>query len=164
MFSAREIIDLLRMKELSTIHKVKVGDDEMTVATFIETYETGGLPEQNLGKAAEEFKEEPEEEEEEEEEPAPPPADVPPPEPGPSDEIHVSREGQRFGPYLINEVKDYLKSGNLRFSDSVWYSGVTDWVPLSLVPGVADGVQTLHAAAPPPPKPPPPLASHAASL
>lgn len=154
-FSAREIIDLLRMKELSTIHKVKVGDDEMTVATFIETYETGGLPEQNLGKSPEpEQKEEPEEEEEEEEAP-PPPADQPPPEPGPADEIHVSREGQRFGPYLINEVKDYLKSGNLRFSDTVWYNGLNDWVSLSLVPGVSDGVETLHAAAPPPPKPPP---------
>ena len=49
-FTAREIIDMLRMKELSTIHKVKVDDEEVTVAAFIDTYETGGLPEQNLGK------------------------------------------------------------------------------------------------------------------
>jgi len=158
-FTAKEIIDLLRMKELSTIHKVKVDDAEMTVATFIETYESGGLPEQNLGKppVEEEEEEEPEEEEveEKEEEAPPPPVDLPPPEPGSSDEIHISREGQRFGPYLVNEVKDYLKAGNLRFSDLVWYNGVSEWVPLSNVPGVGEGVETLHAAAPPPPKPPP---------
>ena len=162
-FTAREIIDLLRMKELSTIHKVKVEDEEMTVAAFIEIYESGGLPEQNLGQppVEEKKKEEPEEEEvveEEQVEAPPPPADLPPPEPGPADEIHVSREGQRFGPYLVNEVKDYLKAGNLRFSDLVWYDGVVEWVPLSRVPGVGEGVETLHAAAPPPPKPPPPPA------
>lgn len=156
-FTAREIIDLLRMKELSTIHKVKVDDQEMTVATFIDTYETGGLPEQNLGKPEAPVEEEEPEETEEFEEPPPPepPADTPPPEPGPTDEIHISREGQRFGPYLLNEVKDYLKSGNLRFSDLVWYDGVTEWLPLSSVPGVGEGIKTLHAAAPPPPKPPP---------
>ncbi|MGE4550076.1 MAG: RDD family protein, partial [Opitutales bacterium] len=61
----------------------------------------------------------------------------------------------RFGPYLLNEVKEYLKTGNLRFSDLVWYDGVAEWLPLSSVPGVGEGVKTLHAAAPPPPKPPP---------
>ena len=155
-FTAREIIDLLRNKELSTIHKVKVDDNEMTVAAFIEAFESQQLPEQNLGKAPiEEVEEEEPEEEEETEENEPPPANVPPPEPGPTDEIHVSREGQRFGPYLLNEIKDYLKSGNLRFSDLVWYNGVTEWLPLSSVSGVGEGVDTLHAAAPPPPKPPP---------
>ena len=37
----------------------------------------------------------------------------------------------------------------------MWYDGVTEWLPLSSVPGVGEGVKTLHAAAPPPPKPPP---------
>ena len=169
-YTAVEIIDLLRMKELSTIHKVKVDDEEVTVAAFIDTYETGGLPEQNLGKSSAPVEEEKQEEPEESEEPPPdPPADSPPPEPGPTDEIHVSREGQRFGPYLLNEVKEYLKSGNLRFSDLVWYDGVAEWLPLSSVPGVGEGVKTLHAAAPPPPTPrarPPSRARarHSASL
>jgi len=58
-FTAKEIIKLLRTRELSTIHKVKVGDEEMTVATFIETHENGGLPEQNLGKEEPEEKKAP---------------------------------------------------------------------------------------------------------
>lgn len=164
-FTAEEIIDCLRMKELSGIHKVKVGDEDMTVAAFIEKHNAGGLPEQNMSKTGPELKvkeEKPEEEEEEEEEAPPAPSNTPPPEPGPTDEIHVSRDNQRFGPYLINEVHDYLKSGNLRFSDLVWYTGVNDWMPLSSVPGVGEGVDTLHAAAPPPPKPPPPPPAPAA--
>ncbi|SVE58063.1 uncharacterized protein METZ01_LOCUS510917, partial [marine metagenome] len=125
------------MKELSTIHKVRVGDDELTVAAFIDLYETGGLPEQNLGKPPiEEEKEEKEDEEGEAETPPAPAAPTPPPEPSSTDEIHVSRDGQRFGPYLIQEVKDYLKAGNLRFSDLVWYDGVDGWVPLSKVSGI----------------------------
>lgn len=49
-YTAKEIIKLLRKRELSTIHKVKVDDEMMTVATFIHTHEAGGLPEQNFGK------------------------------------------------------------------------------------------------------------------
>jgi uncharacterized RDD family membrane protein YckC len=52
-------------------------------------------------------------------------------------------------------LKDYLKAGNLRFSDLVWFDGVAEWVPLSKIPGVADGLSSLGSAAPPPPKPPP---------
>ena len=62
-FTAKEIIDLLRMKELSTIHKVKVDDEELTVAAFIDLYEIGGLPEQNLGKPPIEEKKKEEEDE-----------------------------------------------------------------------------------------------------
>ena len=47
-FTAVEIIDLLRMKEISTIHKVKLGQDWLTVSDFIDQFEKGLLPEQNL--------------------------------------------------------------------------------------------------------------------
>ncbi|MEJ6621472.1 MAG: RDD family protein, partial [Opitutae bacterium] len=75
--------------------------------------------------------------------------------PGPSTEIHINRSGTQFGPYLLKELKDYLKAGNLRFIDLVWFEGVSEWVPLSKIPGVADGLNSLGSAAPPPPKPPP---------
>ena len=42
-FSAVEIIDLLRMKEISTIHKVKLGQDWLTVSDFIDQYEKGQI-------------------------------------------------------------------------------------------------------------------------
>ena len=52
-FTATEIIDLLRMKEISTIHKVKLGNEWLSVSDFIEQYEKGLLPEQNLDKVFE---------------------------------------------------------------------------------------------------------------
>ena len=54
-FTATEIIDLLRMKEISTIHKVKLGKDWISVSDFIDQYEKGLLPEQNLEKVFEEY-------------------------------------------------------------------------------------------------------------
>ncbi|MFP6854268.1 MAG: hypothetical protein VB980_00685 [Opitutales bacterium] len=49
-YTAKEIIKLLRMRELSTIHKVKVDDEVMTVAKFIEAYECEDLPVQKLAR------------------------------------------------------------------------------------------------------------------
>lgn len=163
-FTATEIIDLLRMKEISTIHKVKLGNEWLSVSDFIEQYEKGLLPEQNLDKVFEDEAEQetetevekdlaPEPEVEKELEPEPQPIEIP--EPGAATEIHINRSGTQFGPYLFKELKDYLKAGNLRFSDMVWYEGVPEWVPLSKIPGVADGLSSLGSAAPPPPKPPP---------
>lgn len=162
-FSATEIIDLLRMKEISTIHKVKLGQEWLSVSDFIDQYEKGLLPEQNLEKVFEDEPEEsdvvdeiePEPEPESEPEPEPEPEKIEVPEPGPATEIHINRAGTQFGPYLLKELKDYLKAGNLRFSDMVWFEGVSEWVPLSRIPGVADGLSSLGSAAPPPPKPPP---------
>jgi uncharacterized RDD family membrane protein YckC len=163
-FTAMEIIDLLRMKEISTIHKVKLGNEWLTVSDFIDQYEKGLLPEQNLDKVFEDEPEpepepepdsEPKPEPEPESEPEPEPVQIDVPEPGPATEIHINRSGTQFGPYLLKELKDYLKAGNLRFSDLVWFEGVPEWVPLSKIPGVADGLSSLGSAAPPPPKPPP---------
>ena len=47
-FTAREIIQLLKIRELSTIHKVKVEDKEVTVGEFASAHEAGELPEQNI--------------------------------------------------------------------------------------------------------------------
>ena len=171
-YTATEVIDLLRMKELSTIHKVKVGKDWLLISDFVDLFEKGELPEQNLEKAFEDMEEEakeaetePAEEEvlpEPEPQPEPEPEPIEVPQPGVATEIHVNRSGTQFGPYLFKELKDYLKAGNLRFSDMVWFEGVSDWVPLSRIPGVADGIDSLGSAAPPPPKPPPAPAAPAA--
>ncbi len=165
-YRAAEIIDLLRMKELSTIHKVKVGGEWMVIPDFIDLYEKKELPEQNLEKTFEDAEEESKKAEAEssaegaegvgeEPEPEPEPVPIEVPEPGPAVEIHVNRAGTQFGPYLFKELKDYLKAGNLRFGDMVWFEGVSEWVPLSQIPGVAEGIDSLGSAAPPPPKPPP---------
>ena len=46
-FTAKEIIKLLNIRELSTIHKVNVAGREISVGEFVAAHEAGELPEQN---------------------------------------------------------------------------------------------------------------------
>lgn len=57
--------------------------------------------------------------------------------------IHVSRDGQQFGPYTPEDVQAYLADGSLLASDLGWVEGTADWVPL---PQLVSG----SAPAPPP--------------
>ena len=66
-------------------------------------------------------------------------------------EIHIAREGKKFGPYSVAEVNDYLGTGFLKPDDSAWHEGMADWVPLHTVAGV-NAPQGLK-------RPPPPTAS-----
>ena len=45
-------------------------------------------------------------------------------------EIFVSRDGQEFGPYTLDDVNAYLASGQLNASDLAWFEGEADWKPL----------------------------------
>ena len=56
--------------------------------------------------------------------------------------IHVSRDGQQFGPYTPEDVQAYLADGSLLTTDLGWVEGTADWVPL---PQLVSG-----GAAPPP--------------
>ena len=52
--------------------------------------------------------------------------------------IHVSRDGQQFGPYTPEDVQTYLANGSLLSTDMGWVEGTADWVPLpQLVSGSA---------------------------
>ena len=54
--------------------------------------------------------------------------------------IHVSRDGQQFGPYSPEDVQKYLADGSLLASDMGWTEGAADWVPLlELMEGPVDG-------------------------
>ena len=59
--------------------------------------------------------------------------------------IHVSRDGQQFGPYTQEDARAYLADGSLLATDLGWTEGSAEWVPLpqlvggegeSLVPGI----------------------------
>jgi len=54
----------------------------------------------------------------------------------------LSRDGQLFGPYTIEDLQRYLASGNVMLTDLAKGEGMTDWVPVS---------QLLQPGAPPPP-------------
>lgn len=51
-------------------------------------------------------------------------------------EIFVSRDGQQFGPYTLDDVNAYLASGQLSGDDMAWYDGAADWMPLRSMEGV----------------------------
>jgi hypothetical protein len=61
--------------------------------------------------------------------------------------ISIARNGQKFGPYTIEQVNEYLASGQLLHSDLAWYEGLPEWIPLGTLEGIS--------VAPPPPPPPP---------
>ena len=57
--------------------------------------------------------------------------------------IHIKRNAEVFGPYSIEEAREYLSAGRLSLSDFAQLPGTTEWIPLGSVPGVR--------SAPPPP-------------
>jgi uncharacterized RDD family membrane protein YckC len=57
--------------------------------------------------------------------------------------IHIKRNAEVFGPYSVEEAREYLSVGRLSLSDFAQMPGTTEWIPLGLVPGVR--------SAPPPP-------------
>jgi hypothetical protein len=61
--------------------------------------------------------------------------------------IIVNRNGQRFGPYTIEQANTYLLSGQLLPTDLAWHEGSLQWVPLCSVQGITEL----------PPAPPPPI-------
>jgi uncharacterized RDD family membrane protein YckC len=59
-------------------------------------------------------------------------------------EIWIGRDGERHGPYKEEDVRQWLRSGQVSRDDLAWYEGLADWQPLSvLFPDVV-------ASAPPP--------------
>jgi hypothetical protein len=56
---------------------------------------------------------------------------------------HVSRNGQNYGPYTLEDLKRYVASGNVLPTDLAKSDDMADWTPVSQVLGIA------------PPAPPP---------
>lgn len=50
-------------------------------------------------------------------------------------QIHISRDGQSFGPYSDVEVRNYLGTGHIKASDLAWQEGQSEWKPLNTLPG-----------------------------
>lgn len=51
-------------------------------------------------------------------------------------EIFISKSGQRYGPYTLDQVNALLASGQIKPSILAWHQGMTDWAKLSSIPGV----------------------------
>ena len=45
-------------------------------------------------------------------------------------QIYIVRDGQRFGPYSVDQLRSYLQSNELVPSDLAWREGMTELEPL----------------------------------
>ena len=64
-------------------------------------------------------------------------------------QIHISRNGQQFGPYSLDDVRAQLASGAILPTDLAWKEGAPDWQPLSSMPefaGIVPPVQTAKTS------------------
>jgi hypothetical protein len=60
---------------------------------------------------------------------------------------HISRGGQQFGPYELEDLKKYLAQGNVLPTDLAWAEGMAGWVPVSQVLGPAQPAAPAAPAA-----------------
>jgi hypothetical protein len=54
-------------------------------------------------------------------------------------QIHISRDGQTFGPYSVEQVRQYLQTGEVLPTDWAWFEGAENWMPVTDVPDLAMG-------------------------
>lgn len=66
-----------------------------------------------------------------------------------ADEIsyRLARGGQHYGPYTLDQLREYVRQGSVQASELVWCPGMPDWAPLADV---------LGSSPPPAVQPPPP--------
>ena len=62
--------------------------------------------------------------------------------------LHFDRDGDAFGPYPLEEAREYLKRGEILPTDQAWFEGAADWMPVMEVPGM---IGTTVGPPPPPP-------------
>jgi hypothetical protein len=48
-------------------------------------------------------------------------------------QIYIHRAGQQFGPYSVEQARDYVGTGNLLADDLAWHEGAANWAPLARV-------------------------------
>lgn len=69
---------------------------------------------------------------------------------------HVSRGGQVYGPYTLEDLQRYVASGNIALSDLAKNEDLADWVPVSKVLGTEIPLAPTFVAPPAPNLPSPP--------
>jgi len=87
-------------------------------------------------------------------------ANLPPPPPRES-EWYLAIDGQQFGPYSMNVIRELVQSGQVAPATAfAWKRGMASWVPFTQIPELAS---LIGAPATPPPPPPPPAPGHRAA-
>jgi GYF domain 2 len=58
----------------------------------------------------------------------------------------VSRNGQMYGPYALEDLKRYVASGNILPTDLAKSEEMSDWLPVSQILGTSSAPQAAYAA------------------
>lgn len=61
---------------------------------------------------------------------------------------HISRDGQNYGPYTLEDLQRYVASGNVLLTDMARAEDATEWVPVSQIVGAAPTGQAGAASVP----------------
>ena len=67
--------------------------------------------------------------------------------------IYLGKNGVRQGPHSIEEVVEFIRTGEFMLSDLAWREGQSDWQPIH---SLADVVEAVLPPLPSPPENPPP--------
>ena len=62
-------------------------------------------------------------------------------------QIHIHKDGKTYGPYPLDQVRQYLKSGSFSGNDLACHDGA-NWIKLSDVPGIAPKTEESAKPAP----------------
>lgn len=66
-------------------------------------------------------------------------------------QYQVSRNGQMYGPYTLEDLQRYVASGHIPYSDLAKSEEMTEWLPVSQILGTAPGHPSPTAYAQPSP-------------
>jgi len=47
--------------------------------------------------------------------------------------IFIHRDGENYGPYSLEQIKEFLNNGTLNEYDSAWHEGCADWLPVKAI-------------------------------
>lgn len=64
--------------------------------------------------------------------------------------IMLARDGQKYGPFTIDQVNTMLAAGKAALDDLAWVENTPEWVALATVPGILRTPPPAAAAEPPP--------------
>jgi hypothetical protein len=51
-------------------------------------------------------------------------------------QIYVGRNGQREGPFTLDQIRTMLAQGQAQPTDLAWYEGAAGWIPVAQLPGL----------------------------
>src|SRR5260370_33318917 len=63
---------------------------------------------------------------------------------------HVSRNGQMYGPYTLEDLQRYVASGNVLLTDLAKSEEMPEWLPVAQILGAPSGTPSPDLPVPPP--------------